>query len=341
VSDTLPIDSIVIGKRHRRDLGDVNELAKSIETVGLLHPVVVTRDNRLVAGERRILACETLGWTDVPVRFVDLDALVLGEHAENEVRKDFTTSERVDIGKEVEAELGKRQGQRTDLFRCSSCGESFGATVWHCPVCAHHHGFDRDLCNNCHKGVRPSELPANMPEVKGETRAEAARKAGFSSTTQFRQAKTVVDSGVPELVDKMDRNEVSISGAALIAKQPQDEQQRILAEGKLTQAVADLRAAKDALDLARTLTPVEPLTAEQKARQNYVFGTREDRVISAILDEIVERIAEQPDPAEAVRRIPPAVAYAVDTQALRHAAEWLLKFIELWEQERISDVAAE
>ena len=39
-----------------------------------------------------------------------------------------------------------------------------------------------------------------------------------------------------------------------------------------------------------------------------VFGTQEDRTISARIHEIVELVDEQPAPAEAVRRIPPASA---------------------------------
>ena len=41
-------------------------------------------------------------------------SIISGEMAENEVRKGFTPSERVAIGHALEAELGNRQGQRTD-----------------------------------------------------------------------------------------------------------------------------------------------------------------------------------------------------------------------------------
>ena len=41
MSDTRPIDSIIVGERHRRDMGDIDGLAASIAEVGLLHPVVV------------------------------------------------------------------------------------------------------------------------------------------------------------------------------------------------------------------------------------------------------------------------------------------------------------
>ena len=107
----LPLDSIKIGSRFRRDHGDIGALARNIEAVGLLHPVVVTPSNELVCGERRIHAARLLGWQEIPARIVDIDAIVLGEHAENELRKDFTVSERVAIGRAVEESLGERRGR--------------------------------------------------------------------------------------------------------------------------------------------------------------------------------------------------------------------------------------
>ena len=87
------IESVRVGERHRHDLGDVAALARSIEEVGLLHPVVVTPDRRLVAGMRRLEACRHLGMGEVPVTIVDLDDLARGEHEENAVRKAFLPSE--------------------------------------------------------------------------------------------------------------------------------------------------------------------------------------------------------------------------------------------------------
>lgn len=89
----LPISEITVGRRHRQDLGDVRQLAESIERVGLLHPIVVTPDNTLIAGERRLNACQQLGWHQIPVTIVDLAEIVLGEFAENADRKDFLPSE--------------------------------------------------------------------------------------------------------------------------------------------------------------------------------------------------------------------------------------------------------
>ena len=80
---TRRISSIKIGVRHRKDLGDLERLAESLEAVGLLHPVVIDTKNRLIAGQRRLEAAKLLKWKTVPVTVVDIEAVTLGEFAEN------------------------------------------------------------------------------------------------------------------------------------------------------------------------------------------------------------------------------------------------------------------
>jgi N6-adenosine-specific RNA methylase IME4/ParB-like chromosome segregation protein Spo0J len=115
---SLPIDQINVSDRHRADMGDIAGLAASIAEVGLLQPIVVTSDNRLVAGERRLHAAQSLGWSEIPVNVVDLDAVVRGEFAENFHRKQLTPSETVAIADAIEpierARAKARQGERTD-----------------------------------------------------------------------------------------------------------------------------------------------------------------------------------------------------------------------------------
>src|ERR1700730_2928915 len=89
----LPITKIRVRNRYRKKLGDIESLAASIKDLGLLHPIVVRPDGRLIAGERRLAACKRLGWKTVPVTYVDLKQVVRGEFAENAFRKDFLPSE--------------------------------------------------------------------------------------------------------------------------------------------------------------------------------------------------------------------------------------------------------
>jgi ParB family chromosome partitioning protein len=131
---SLPIDSIIVGERHRRDLGDVTALAESIAEVGLLQPIAVTFDGHLIAGERRLRAVEMLGWKTIPYTPIpiNLDQIVRGEFAENTCRKDFTLSEAVAIKRALEplekAAAKERQGTRTDKhlekFSTSSSGRA-------------------------------------------------------------------------------------------------------------------------------------------------------------------------------------------------------------------------
>jgi ParB/RepB/Spo0J family partition protein len=100
-----PIAKITVGARHRRDLGDIARLAACIADVGLLHPIVVKPDGRLIAGRRRLEACKKLGWAEMPVHVVDLEDIERGELAENIERKDFLPSEIDAIRREHEAKL--------------------------------------------------------------------------------------------------------------------------------------------------------------------------------------------------------------------------------------------
>jgi ParB family transcriptional regulator, chromosome partitioning protein len=65
-------------ERQRSDLEDVDVLADSIRRLGLIHPLVVTRELVLVSGERRLTAVKSLGWSHVTIQFQDeCDAYLL------------------------------------------------------------------------------------------------------------------------------------------------------------------------------------------------------------------------------------------------------------------------
>jgi ParB-like chromosome segregation protein Spo0J len=95
--EKIRIDDIQLGPRLREDLGDLEELARSIARHGLLHPPVLSRDKRLIAGMRRVRACQLLGWTEIEVRWIDElpeDERLALELEENLRRKDLTAYER-------------------------------------------------------------------------------------------------------------------------------------------------------------------------------------------------------------------------------------------------------
>src|SRR5271163_1680231 len=115
-SVTIPIADVVIRDRHRKEMGDLNNLATAIRDQGLLQPIGITEGKVLVFGERRLRACrDILDWTEIAARIVHVTSIVEGEFTENEMRKDWTVSERVAIAATVKAEIGNRQGERSDL----------------------------------------------------------------------------------------------------------------------------------------------------------------------------------------------------------------------------------
>lgn len=96
MSGDLKASDIIVGERDRQELGEIDQLARSIEQVGLLHPVVITEDGELVAGGRRLAAVKRLGWEFVPVTVVTLETLaevLQAEADENTCRKSLTPYE--------------------------------------------------------------------------------------------------------------------------------------------------------------------------------------------------------------------------------------------------------
>lgn len=74
---------------------DVSDLEKSIKTVGLIAPLVISEDNVILAGARRYQALLNLGYTEAAVTVVDRGPLEreLVSIDENLVRKDLSKME--------------------------------------------------------------------------------------------------------------------------------------------------------------------------------------------------------------------------------------------------------
>lgn len=130
-----------------------------------------------------------LGWEEIPARIVHLDSILEGEFAENEMRKDFTKSERVAIAAALEMERGERRGN-PNLRKCHD-----------------------------------SSIVEPVPHLESgeKTRDIVAKKAGLGSGKTFEQAKTVVDHGIDEVREAMDNDKISVKDAATIAKQPAED----------------------------------------------------------------------------------------------------------------------
>lgn len=128
----VPLGNIIVKRddRQRRELSDIDSLADSINRLGLIHPVVVTRSLELVAGERRYSACTQLGWDMIPVQYVDqLDPLHLEaiELEENVKRQDISWQDQVN----AVARWHRLRQQSNPTWSQADTGEAIGFTKQH------------------------------------------------------------------------------------------------------------------------------------------------------------------------------------------------------------------
>lgn len=92
----LSIDDIVVKKRVRHDMGDLTLLMASLRKHGQLNPIIVTGNNELIAGHRRLQSAKELGWSTVEVvRLDNLDNVerIQLELDENIQRKELLPDE--------------------------------------------------------------------------------------------------------------------------------------------------------------------------------------------------------------------------------------------------------
>ena len=108
--ETVEIDQIKVISKYLRTNTNVEQLKKSIQTIGLINPIVVNHNYELIAGGRRYSALKELGHKQIPVRVVNQDELQqeLISIDENLVRKDLgrvEVEEHLARGKEIYEKL--------------------------------------------------------------------------------------------------------------------------------------------------------------------------------------------------------------------------------------------
>ncbi|MET0860343.1 MAG: ParB N-terminal domain-containing protein [Microbacterium sp.] len=118
------IDSIRIGSRHRTDLGDIDALADSIQSQGMLQPITVTPEGILVCGARRLAALRHLGVRKVNVwvrsGLSDRLTQLLAERDDNALHKSLTPTEAATLYREVKMLLAEDAQRRQEESRFGS-----------------------------------------------------------------------------------------------------------------------------------------------------------------------------------------------------------------------------
>lgn len=188
-SKLVAINDIIIGERYRKDLGDLEPLKQSISEIGLLHPVVIDADQRLLVGGRRLEACKQLGMLTIPAvaaaSLSDLRQRVVAERDENVCREPFKPSEMVALGRVIE------EFQRPIAEKAKSEGVKEG-------------GKNRHSLG----GISPKAKPPR--DESKRTSAVAATACGVDRRT-YEKAKAVAEAAEKSpkkfghLVEQMDR----------------------------------------------------------------------------------------------------------------------------------------
>jgi len=94
---SILISDIIIGDKRRDVKSDyVQKLADSIKQIGLINPITISPDNRLIAGYHRLQAFVQLGETRIPAVILNLSELEarLAEIDENLIRNEGSALER-------------------------------------------------------------------------------------------------------------------------------------------------------------------------------------------------------------------------------------------------------
>ncbi|RPI52785.1 MAG: ParB/RepB/Spo0J family partition protein, partial [Deltaproteobacteria bacterium] len=191
VSEDLP--------RYRRDAPKIKELLESIQRMGQIAPIVVTKDHTLVAGGRRLAAC-LLG--DIPILCIYQDnasPLVLREIEleENIQRESYTPADEADAIAdlhEIKRQLyGEAQSGREGGWRLDDTAESIGKTR-----------------GTVIENIQISEALKMFPELrvlKTKKAIKSAAKAAEKVVTQAIQAKKwqeVVNNSETTFIENID-----------------------------------------------------------------------------------------------------------------------------------------
>ena len=94
----LPLGAVVVGD-GRRPVRDVSSLMRSMEDIGLMNPITVREDRRLIAGLHRLEAARRLGWDSIPCYVMGISGIraEIAEIDENICRNEPPALERNEL----------------------------------------------------------------------------------------------------------------------------------------------------------------------------------------------------------------------------------------------------
>jgi ParB family chromosome partitioning protein len=100
----IPVKDIIVKKRIRKEMGDIEALAESFKKFGQISPIVINKKKVLITGGRRLEAAKRLGWKTINAVTVEING-ELGtleyEVEENLQRRDFEPGELAEAARKI------------------------------------------------------------------------------------------------------------------------------------------------------------------------------------------------------------------------------------------------
>jgi len=196
----IKINDVVISSRKRKLNEDkVKELAESMNLLGQLEPITITKDNVLIAGWHRLEAAKLLGWDEIKAELFDGNEIEceLAEIDENLMRNDLTILEQ-----------GEHLARRQELIgrNVGRYAKSNGSTVLPLKTTAE---IAKDIGLSETSAQRRMQAARNIvPEVKEAIRnteianstTQLLQLARLSPAEQIEVARNITD-GVSSIAD--------------------------------------------------------------------------------------------------------------------------------------------
>lgn len=300
----FPIANIIIPPERQREKAEADQaLVTSIESTGLLHPIVVHSNGVLVAGERRLDAFKKLGRATIPVHiFEKLSALeaTLIELQENLARKQLTWQEEARAVGRFHQMKAKAFGGWTQMGTATDLGLSSGMVSMYLTVAE---GLSKDEDGEV-ASAATLRGAYNLLQARAERAIIAAQSRGLLTATIAENILPVVPANASReertaaLLDAIDvRGVAQKTVEQLAAEQDLQTQARVaealLAEEKLRAVVSDLVINTDFIDWAADYTgpKFDVIHADFPYGKNY-SGARTRKTGRA---HIAPRYADDPD----------------------------------------------
>lgn len=232
---------------------DVTELEKSIQTLGLIAPLVISPDNVILAGARRFQALRNLGYSEAPVIVIDKNALEkeLISIDENLVRKDLTKIE-------MESHLRRAKVIYEELYPTPAEPEEVKVQEEDAP--------------EVKKEVLPAEKFLNM----------VSEKTGLSPR-QIHEAINRDEMAAPVVKEARKNGELSLSQTNEIVKLKKEEQEKAISHIK----ELPVREIKKFVKMAKAHGVQEAIMATPKLPHQ-----REFQEIDASLKKLIKKMEQ-------------------------------------------------